>query len=412
MKKHLKALVFIFPFIFVTYYLLATRLTFKIPYDFDYFSPLAKSFLSGRLDIPNPVVGSDLSYFKGKWYPYWGPLPALLLIPGQLILGRYFPPAYLSFLMAGLSIGVVYLIVRRLKDLYIHDNLTNADVALFLLFFAFGTSHLYIATRSGSWFVAQTVTLFSSALAVYILLKKKLELKDYFLASFLIALSLIGRYNIILYLIFLSLRLFDDLIFQHESRKIFFRKVFVSVIPVAFFFIVFALYNFARFGNPLDFGFTYTNFEYFDFAKIAPAGFYSLYYVPRNLFYMFLEIPKLTWLRTGQIIFDFNHFGMSIFFVSPVFLAALLTIGPGLFDTRNFTSRLMIYLWIQVVVQIMMLAPFFTLGFMQVGIRYATDFGLLLLILAIFGLRGRTNILVVLGSIMAMAMNIYYVFIA
>lgn len=402
----------IFLITFAAYYMLSTKGTFKIPYDVDYFSPLARSFIHGRLDIPNPVVKTDLSFFRDKWYLYWGPLPALLLIPGQLFLGRYFPPAYLSFLVAGLSITTVYLIILRLKELYIGKDLRNVNILTFLLFFALGTSHLYIATRSGVWDVAQTVTFLPSAFAVYLLIKKNLSVRDYFFASLLLSLSLVGRYNIVLYLVFLSLRIFDDLVFKAEKFVIIKRKVLASLVPILFFFLIFAGYNFARFGNPFDFGFTYTVFDNFNFSHVAPKGFYSLYYVPRNLWYVFLEIPKLTFLRTGKIIFDWNRFGMSIFFVSPVFLGALLTINRELLHLKDFVNRLKLYLWIQVFVQIAVLVPFYWLGPLQVGIRYATDFGLLLLILAIFGLRGKINILVILGTLIAITLNIFYLFVA
>lgn len=407
-----KVLVFIFVFIFVSYYLLATKGSFKIPYDVDYFSPLAKSFMQGRLDIPNPIIKTDLSFFQGKWYLYWGFLPAVFLIPGQLLLGRYFPPAYLSFLFAGINITVVYLIVQRLKLLYIGRNLKAINILIFLAFFAFGTSHLYIATRSGVWDVAQTVTFLPSAIATYILLKKTLSPRDYFFASALISASLVGRYNLVLYLVFLSLRIFDDTFFKRQTIAIIRKKFSASVIPVLFFFGLFAVYNFARFGNPLDFGFTYTVFDNFDFSTVAPHGFYSLYYIPRNLFYMFAEIPKFSYLRTGQVVFDWNHFGMSIFIVSPVFLAALLTINRHLLNIKNFVNRLKIYLWVQVIVQVGVLIPFYWLGPLQVGIRYATDFGLLLLILAIFGLEGKINSLVILALMIAMSLNIFYLFVA
>lgn len=409
MFKKFGGLVLIFLFFFSAYFLLATKGSGKIPYDVDYFSPLAKSFIAGRLDIPNPIVKTDLSYFEGKWYLYWGPLPAILLIPGQLVVQRFFPPAYLSFIIAGLSMAVVYLILQRLRNDYLGADLTAKNMAVFLTFFAFGTSFLYIVTRSGVWDVAQTVTFLPSAVAVYILLKAKLTLKDYFAAALAISISLIGRYNIVLYAVLLFFRIIDNGRFNFGKVL---KRVVVCVGPFLFFLVIFTFYNFARFHNPLDFGFTYTVFDNFDFKTVAPQGFYALYYIPRNLWYMFLEIPKLSFLRDGKIIFDWNHFGMSILFASPVFLTALLTINRQLTKISDFTSRLKIYLWIQVLVQIAVLAPFYWLGPLQVGIRYSTDFGLVLLILAVWGLRGKVNILVLLGLVMAVIINVFSLYVA
>lgn len=55
--------------------------------DLDHFNPLAQSFRQGRLDIHGAADQYDLSFYQGRYYPYWGPLPALILVPLQVLLG-------------------------------------------------------------------------------------------------------------------------------------------------------------------------------------------------------------------------------------------------------------------------------------------------------------------------------------
>lgn len=408
---NLRALIFIFVITLVSYYLLTTKGSFVIPHDLDYFNPLAKAFLSGRLDLyPKPVVVSDLSVFNGKWYPYWGPLPALLLIPSQLVLHRYVPAAYLSMLFAGLNMCLAYLIFTRMRKEYFTAALSVATRLFLVVFLAFGTSHLFIATRSGTWFVAQTVSFLPIAIALFILVKKKLSPKDYFLASCFISLTLIGRYNLIAAMIFLALRILDDTIFNKESFLRIKTKIVVSVVPFLVFLGIFCLYNFVRFGNPFDFGFAYTVFDYYNFASIKTYGMYSLHYVPMNLWRFFIELPQLT-IKDNFPQLVFNQLGISIFAASPLFIAAINTINKSLFSFRSFVSRIQVYLWVLVLVQIALLSPFFTTGFNQMGLRYATDFALPLTCLAVFGLRGKLNTLAILAIMVAVAMNIYGLFV-
>lgn len=410
LRDNLYILLGIFGFVTVSYYFFTTKGTFVVPHDLDYFSPLAHSFLSGRLDIfPKPGVVSDLSIFNGKWYPYWGPLPALLMMPIQLVIGRYFPAAYLSIIFAGLNMSVAYLILTRLKEEYFPQALSLATRLVIVAFLAFGTSHLFIATRSGSWFVAQTVSFLPVAIGLFILLKKKLTVKDYFFASLFISLSFIGRYSLIMGMILLAFRLGDEWLFQKEKFKKILRKGLVSAIPFLFFLSAFCIYNYLRFGNPFDFGFAYTVFDYYYFPTLEEYGPYSWHYAWPNLWRVFFELPQLT-LVNNQIALNFNHNGMSVFAVSPFFLAAFNTIRKELFHFREFNSRLQIYLWVLVLLQASLLLPLMTMGLNQVGLRYATDFALPLASLAVFGLKGKLNTLAYMAILISIAFNIYALF--
>src|SRR5918911_897732 len=57
-----------------------------------YFNYLADAFLHGQLylRLTPPTVG-DLVWFHGRYYLYWSPLPALLLLPFVAIFGVGFP---------------------------------------------------------------------------------------------------------------------------------------------------------------------------------------------------------------------------------------------------------------------------------------------------------------------------------
>lgn len=374
----------------VIYYLLATKGTGKFSHDLDYFNPLAKSFLSGRLNIPNPIENHDLSFFKGKWYPYWGPLPAVLLIPAQLLMGRFVPIDYLAIISGSMCVVLMYLIIKRISKEFFHGSLSLKFIFLLIIFFAFGTSLVYVSTRSGVWYVSQVVSMVPTLAAFYILIKRKLGLTDFFWASFFISTNFIDRFSLISLGVLLIFRLLEGFNLK---------KLIASAVPFSFFLVIFLFYNYLRFGSVFDTGYLYHNHG-LDPLKFMPFGILSWQYIPRNLWLIFLEIPKLT-LSNLHPVLNFNMEGISIFAVSPVYLAALLTLR------RKIQNKLVIYLWITFLFLLFPLLLLFSPGLVQFGIRYSLDFSMILIVLAIFGLEGKDNFLMFLATIIAVVANIY-----
>lgn len=384
-------LLLLFFVVFAVYWVIGTHGTGKLGYDLDFYNPLARSFLAGRLDIPNPIENHDLSFFNGKWYPYWGPLPALLLIPFQIVMGRYIPAGYLSLFFGSLNVVTVWLIISRVGEEYFANKLTLFFRALLLIFFALGTSHVYVSGRSGVWYVSQVVSLLPFLLAFYILIKKQLSLKDYFFASLLIGLNFLNRSSLVLLAVFLFLRLFD-------SQKDLFKKAITACLPLVFFAGIYLVYNYLRFGSPFDSGVNYQNIYPFDPAKVMPYGTFSWKYIPRNFWLMFLELPKVV-INNGAPSLKLNFEGMSIFFVSPLYLAAFLSL------VKN--NRLVRSLWLGAVVLMIPIVFLFSPGLYQFGIRYSLDFSILLIALIIFGLKGKINLFMLAATAVAVILNIY-----
>lgn len=381
----------LFVTVFLIYFVIGTHGTGKLGYDLDYYNPLARSFLAGRLDIPNPIETHDLSYFQGKWYPYWGPIPALLLMPFQIALGRYIPAGYLSLFFGSLNVVIVWLILNRVSVEYFKNQLKTVFKVLLLIFFALGTTHVYISGRSGVWFVSETTAMTSYLFAFYILIKKQLSLRDYFFASGLIGLNFLNRSSLVMLATFLFLRVIED-------KKDFIKKLVVAGLPLAFFALTYMVYNYFRFGSPLDSGVNYMNIAPFDPAKVMPFGTFSWRYIPRNLWLMFAQLPSIA-VSNGVPSIKWNFEGMSIFFVSPLYLAALLSLLRP--------SRLIWSLWLGAAALMVPIIFLFSPGLFQFGIRYSLDFSILLIVLAIFGLKGKANPLMIVAIIMAVILNVY-----
>lgn len=386
MKRQFLNLTIIFIISFLVYFSVGTKWTFRVPLDLDHFNPLASAFLQGRLDIPQPATTNDLSYYQGRWYPYWGLLPALLLIPAQLLIGRFVPLFYLNILVGSLNVVIIYLFLKRLQKEFL-PQLSNLGVFLVTILFAFGTTHFYLSVNCGVWHVAQIVSFLPTSLGIYFIFKKKRQLRDYFIASFLISLSFFGRLSMIFLLIIpLWLALTEE-----KMR----RKNLAAIIgPASFFLILFCFYNYLRFKNPLETGYTYVIYHPHFLPAIKKHGLYSLAHWQKNLWFMILEIPKLIWQNGFKL--RFNLEGSSIFFLTPPLLTIFLAkpLSPYLKS-----------LWLALILILIPILSIYTTGWIQFGYRFSLDFMIPLLLLSVFGIKGKMNPFYILGIAFAIWMQ-------
>ena len=205
MKRFLPPVIIFFITFFV-YFAVGTQYSFKPKWAIDYFNPMAQSLIHFRLDIPNPAQTYDLIEFKGKWYTPWGILPAILLIPFQILKGRFIPAFYLSLLFSSLNTVVVLFLLKRLQREFL-PQLTNVFLCIILIFFAFGTTQFYIGTLGSVWHVNQIVSSFFGTLGIFSIFKKNRKPIDYLISSLCFGIGFLGRPTM-LFLIFLPISLY------------------------------------------------------------------------------------------------------------------------------------------------------------------------------------------------------------
>ncbi|MCL4244598.1 MAG: hypothetical protein KJ002_05645, partial [Candidatus Dadabacteria bacterium] len=128
---------------------------------FNYFEYLAEAILNGRLNIEGaPFYFEELVRSGNRSYLIYPPLPAVLLLPFVAIRGISTNQLFLSFLLGGLNISLVYLTFRKLTD----DRELPVWMAVLL---GFGTIHWYTASIGSVWYLAQITSFFFMMLAVY-----------------------------------------------------------------------------------------------------------------------------------------------------------------------------------------------------------------------------------------------------
>ncbi len=384
---------------FFTYWIVATRGTFVISQDLDYFNAQAQAFLHGRLDIENPIFTEELSLYKGKWYMYYGPLPALPLAVAQFFTGRIFiPTIYLNIFFSAVNVVLVFLIVERVrKNLFVSTSRLLS--VIFSLLFAFGTVQFWLAVRSGFWFLAQTTSFFFSSFGLFFILKKKPTKMDYFFSCLFISLNFFGRVQAVL-LLFIPL----TFIFLH-NKKIFSMEIAKTLLAVTMpgliILLLFMYYNFVRFQSPFETGFRYQKFHSHYLARYQNSnGWFNLKNIPENLWFMVFETPLLT-LTKMSVALKHNPEGNSIFYLTPPFVAIFLTRIWKRTGKKIVVDPLVVSLWIGLILTLLPILMLSGTGWQQFGYRYTLDITVPLILLTLLAVRMRLNLLFVMAIFFA-----------
>lgn len=380
---------------FMIYFGFGTRWTGKINQELDHYNSLARAFRSGQLDIRDTPVTDELSYYKGRWYPYYGPLPAIPIAFLQIVSHKDFiPTLYPNAFIAGIAVAVTYLLFLQTKKKLLPDS--SFSPFIFTLLVAYGTVFFWLAARSGIWFQAQIYAYLFITLGLLPLISVKRKWLSYFFSVFFFSLNLLVRSSTSL-LVFIPLYL----IFQ-DRISLGLKKVLIILLPATVVFSVFCAYNFFRFDHPLETGVTYQQFHYrLAHRKAMAGGWFNIINIPYNFWFMVLEIPKLTlshMLTPKQnISLITNPEGNSIFFFTPPLLALLL--ASPFRETNPIKRRFMIALWIGILLTLLPILLLTGTGWQQTGYRYTLDVTAPAMLLIILNIKGKPNLLFNLGII-------------
>lgn len=406
MRRFLPSII-IFTVVFIVYFVVGTNYTLRPKWALDYFNQMAQSIIHFRLDIPNPGTIYDLAYFGGKWYTTWGIIPALILIPLQYIRGQFIPIFYFSILFSSMNVVFMYLLLLRIKREFL-GQMSFFGIYIFLILFAFGTTQFYVGTLGSVWHVDQMTTSFLGMIGIYIVFRKKRKFIHYQTSMIFLSVTLLGRpTNVLLSLLPITLYMCDPsvramLTFTSKKWTVFARQVIFLCLPFVFFLSMFFLFNYVRFNNPLEYGFNYIHeTEYLQQLR-EENGPFSIKNVPRNLWYMLLEMPSLSF--EDKIDLHFNLKGNSIFFLTPPLLAIFLA-SPLMRKGRKIIFNPYISsLWITSIITLIPSLMHHSSGWMQFGYRYSLDVNVLLVLLSVFGMKGKINILYITGILFAIVL--------
>jgi hypothetical protein len=256
----------------------------RFPNSTSYHGELAQAFLHGQLAFlqePDPALLAltnpydaaqlegvpyplDLSLYKGKFYAYFGPVPALLLAPVQYLIHTVFLDRLPSFVFTCGLLIVQALLVLRIRRLYFPDTSRwYIAAALLVLQLAVPTGLMvdfagYYATAAvmgGAFFLMAGLYAALAALTAPTISRRKLVL-----AGMLWAAAVGTRITHIFAIALLTLAL-CALMLSVERGPSRLRHAALSVAallaPVGLGMVGLADYNYARFGSPFETGLKY-----------------------------------------------------------------------------------------------------------------------------------------------------------
>ncbi len=132
-----------------------------------YFDQLAFAFLHGELHLANTTVGYDLTYFDGRWYVPFPPLPAILMMPFVAVLGlEGFNTAIFSAVIGAVNVGLVFAVVRALTHRG-WSTVGRSGAVWLAVLMAFGCAHWFVAPLGTVWFISQVCTVTGVLLAAW-----------------------------------------------------------------------------------------------------------------------------------------------------------------------------------------------------------------------------------------------------
>jgi hypothetical protein len=239
---------------------------------YGYYQLLGRAFASGQLSLPikpqpellalaNPQDNSvngpykllDTVLYKHRYYLYHGPVPALLLFaPWYLITRHDLPENFAAFLLA--LGGYFFLSILLLQALpFLSRPIPVSLLMLCLLALGVGNSVPFLLHRVAVYEIAIACGYFCLSAGFYFLFRGLMDLSHrtawYALAGLSLGLAIGCRPHLGL----AAAAAFVLLLLCRFHR----RDVLAFAIPVIACGLAVAAYNYARFGNPIEFGLRY-----------------------------------------------------------------------------------------------------------------------------------------------------------
>lgn len=310
----------------------------------------ALAWRSGSLHLPHDYPHLELAIFEGEFYVSFPPLPSVILFPLTFIFGTATPDNLLVKMYAAGGCILMYYAMKQAR----YSRLSSA---LFAFFFAFASSCLPMTLNGAVWYHAQVLAFFLITASVCLLAG------DHPTSALLCyALSVACRpfhalYAIPLFFIYWIIEKRANVSLLNTARRLA-PGIFAGLCVAA----AIGLYNFARFGNPFEFGHNYLP----EFSFQGGTQF-SVSHVLNHLktFVWGLPLEK----RNGML--AFKQFGYSAFIACPTLLIMLIWTIRDLFKKQMRWEKLIVLFTFFLHFFLLLLHR--TFGGYQLGARYTVD---------------------------------------
>ncbi len=325
----------------------------------------------------------DYAFFKGRYYSYFGIVPCLLTyLPYYLVTGRDLANHVAITIAILFLIIAVFKLVANLIDRYF-KNISYIYYCLLCIFFLMVIGLAGFAGHSDFYNLPLIFSVVFALLSLHFYLlatrDEALNKKYLFLGSLSLALILGCRPQVLVVAIFPIIILWD---YVFKKRELFSKKsvketvcLVLPLVVVAFFIMY---YNYARFGNILDFGANYnltTNDmtrRGFKFDRIFLGIYYFLFSNAKIVpVFPFIEASKVVTNYLGRTIYEDMYGG---FFWSNI----VCVLSLFFFKFKDIIKDKKLYQICQVIPLAVLIIVVFDTQVAGILPRYLADFSFLL----------------------------------
>jgi hypothetical protein len=360
----------------------------------DHYVYLSHNLVQGKLSVDDlPSVYPDPIKWQGHKYLPLGPLPAVLLVPFLPLFDLGLRLVWVSHLFTLFNAWLFYRVLGL-------AGVTGERRQWALLLFFGGTVYFSLALVGASYFFAHIVTVTFLLLALWEALGRRRP----WLVGLFLGLAGMARMTALFALPAFAWLLWRDSRQADEDHAVVedrggraLASSAVLLIGAAGPVLLLFAYNYLRFGNPLESGYSMAILGNPVLTEARAQGLFSLVHVPKNLFMMLLQGP-LPWPDEDAPVLTFpfvwpSPWGMGLVYTSPALIYAF---------RARFKEPLVQACWLGVLCVMLPIITYYGVGWIQFGYRYALDFLPFLLLLAARGFPSPlTNVarLLVLASV-------------
>ena len=396
-RKHVLLL---FASLATIYIILAVVRTLGRPLDgSQHFIYLADGWLHGHLYLHNiPPDTQDSTLYNGHWYVAFPPLPAVLLLPIVAIFHLSHQAVISLIFSLGIGILNIWLmlgVLKRLARRYL-PGLTFAVAAWLTVLFALGTEHLFATMQGNVWYTAHVVA--TTFLLLYT--GETLDKRRPMLAGLYLGLATLSRSTTLFTFPFFILLAIGAFFVNQQGfrRPVPWKHLFLFFIVLGTFIAAMLLYNQARFGSPLDFGYNTMNVNLFVRGNLHTYGQFNWHFISTNFRYMLLEPPYIV---SHAPYLTFNPLSTGIFWTTPALLLAFLALR---YRERRWLAASLLTACL---LPMALLLFYFNTGWYQFGYRFVLDFLPFALLLAALGMRAKPGWWEKALIVLSVAINIW-----
>jgi len=344
------------------YLFLSLSVAFNLhDYSNQQFVHLAQSLMAGRIYFTTCPDSScmDFSFYHNRYYWPLGPVPAFIVMPFVYL----FSLSKLVFLQNYLSIFVVSGILLLIIKISRKIKYSREDSYYWAFAFCFASMFLAIAFVPWSWWFSQSVTVFLLFLLIYLYLNDAPFWSLGLITAFLLNTRLTAGFGAAAFIFLLSF-------VSEKSVRQKARLLSQGFIPVVLGLLLMFSYNFVRFGNFLESGYSYQEVSKESLSTARSYGLFSLAHIPGNLYYALLSTPLPVFRDNVSHVLKFpfiknNNWGISIFITSPYLLYLFLL---------KYRERFSLISLATVFITAFLVFLYYGIGASQLGYRYGLDF--------------------------------------